>query len=152
MNLPASSSQDANSNLYMLIIQNDLDELTRLSEWVNHLAGQLNLSSKVTFRLDLTLAEAVTNVIQYAYEDEKNHEIVITLQYRKNGADVEVIDEGQPFDPLQAPEVVFPRSLDEASEGGLGIHLIRTYTDECYYRREVGKNILTMVVRESNDG
>jgi anti-sigma regulatory factor (Ser/Thr protein kinase) len=95
----------------------------------------------------MVLTEAVTNVIQHGAEAGKGQEISVILEQVGGDIRVEVRDGGQPFDPLKQPEVVFPRTLDDASRGGLGIHLIRSYSDECRYRREGGENILTLVIR-----
>ena len=145
----SSRLEETKPAVYTLILDNRLDELTRLADWINHLAGKFGLPAKVIFQLDLIVAEAVTNVINYAFENEKTHQITVTLQYQKHRVTVEIVDDGQPFDPLQHPPVVFPRKLEEASKGGLGIHLIRTYTDECHYRREGDKNILTLIMSDS---
>ncbi len=150
MDTPSVGTQGVEDVPTTLLLKNNLDQLTTLNEWVNKLARKLEISPNDTFRLDLLLAEAVTNVIQYAYPDKGLHQIKVTFQYQKGIIRLEVQDEGQPFDPLQNPEVIFPRSLDEASEGGLGIHLIRSYADECMYKRENEKNILTMIVKEES--
>ena len=125
MSTSAVDTQSSEVVSSTLLLENKLDELTTLSEWINKLAGQLEISPSDTFRLDLLLAETVTNVIQYAYPEKSSHQIRISFFYHQGVIRLEVQDEGQPFDPLQNPEVVFPRSLDEASEGGLGIHLQR---------------------------
>ena len=150
MDTPPARPQNAEGVSSTLLLENNLDELTTLNKWMNKLAKQFGILPNDTFRLDLLLAESVTNVIQHAYTDKKSHQIKVTFHYRQNVIGLEVEDEGIPFNPLQNPEVVFPRSLDEASKGGLGIHLIRSYADECEYKRENGKNIFTMIVKESS--
>lgn len=132
-----------------LVLKSRLDELTTLSQWVEQLSSQLGLSPRGAFRLELVLTEAVTNVIENAYEDDQEHEITITLHYQDHTATVHLIDDGLPFDPLQQPEVVLPTSLDEATAGGLGIHLIRRYTDDSQYQRVGHENILTMTIRDT---
>jgi sigma-B regulation protein RsbU (phosphoserine phosphatase) len=131
---------------FTLVLQNRLDELTTLGNWVNQLAGLLGLSARGAFRLDMVLTEAVTNIIQYAYQDEAVHPITITLQYQANTATIQIVDDGWPFDPHQNPEVVLPANLEEAGVGGLGIHLIRHYADNCHYDRQENKNILTLTI------
>ena len=149
MSSSSTRPQNAEPVLYTLVLENRLDELTTVSEWINELASQLGISPKGTFRVDLALAEAVTNIIDYAFDDEAEHSIEVTLQYANHKATIQITDDGKPFDPLQAPEVVLPRSLEEAQEGGLGIRLIRHYTDECHYRRQDGKNLLSMVILDT---
>ncbi|MDE2993123.1 MAG: ATP-binding protein [Chloroflexota bacterium] len=43
-----------------------------------------------------------------------------------------------------APAPDTAASLEERSVGGLGIHLVRTMMDELHYRREQGRNYLTL--------
>ena len=151
MSTPPVNAQNSGVVTSTLMLENNLNELTPLSEWINELAKRLHVSPSDTFRLDLLLAEAVTNVIHYAYPDKASHQIEILFHYQQGVISLSVQDMGQPFDPLQNPEVEFPRTLDEASEGGLGIHLIRSYADECKYKRENEKNIFTMIVKESGE-
>lgn len=130
-----------------LAIANRLDELGRASAWLDRVADSLDLSPEMRFRLDLGLTEAVTNVVAYAYRDSAEHEIRIRLRADGVGVTLEVEDDGVAFDPLQAERPPVPSSLAEAPIGGLGIHLIRSMLDECHYRREAGRNRLTMVAR-----
>jgi len=130
-----------------LAIGNRLDELGRASAWLDRFADSLDLPPEMRFRLDLGLTEAVTNVVAYAYRDSAEHEIRIRLQAEGGAVSLEVEDDGVAFDPLQAERPPVPSSLAEAPIGGLGIHLIRSMLDECHYRREAGKNRLTMVAR-----
>lgn len=59
---------------------------------------------------------------------------------------VQLRDDGQSFNPLDYPEAAQPKSLDEAVEGGLGIHLIRNYAQECRYERRGRENWFTIVL------
>lgn len=136
----------SNVTVHTLVLKNSLDELTVLSKWVEALTETLHLSPKVSFRLDLVLTEAVTNIIQNAYQDAEGHDIRVTVQQHHGGLKVQLCDDGVPFDPLQVPPPDFPEHLDDAKEGGLGIHLIRSYTDECTYQREGNDNQLTFTI------
>ena len=55
-------------------------------------------------------------------------------------------DDGEPFDPLsQAPAADLSSGAVDRGVGGLGIHLIRTFAAEAAYRREDGRNVLSLV-------
>jgi serine/threonine-protein kinase RsbW len=56
----------------------------------------------------------------------------------------EVEDDGQPFNPLEAPEVDTTKPLEERTIGGLGIHLVRKLMDGLDYQRQGDRNLLTM--------
>ena len=136
---------------HQLVIKNQTQELTRLSGWVRDLENELGVSAQCWFRLELILEEAVYNSITHAYNDQDEHTITITIQQHGESLLLKIIDDGLPYNPLDDPKPAQPTSLDEASPGGLGIHLIRSYVDEISYRREGSFNILTMVLQDRVD-
>jgi anti-sigma regulatory factor (Ser/Thr protein kinase) len=129
-----------------LQIVNRLSELQVLSNWVADLSERLGLSARVSFRLDLVLTEAVTNVIENAYTDGIDHKITVAIEQMPPLIEVLIRDDGQPFNPLDHPEVERPKNLAEARAGGLGIHLIRSYAQECRYERHGQQNWFTIVL------
>lgn len=130
-----------------LAIRNRLEELGPASIWLQGFADGLGLPDEMRYRLDTGLNEAVTNVISYAYPDAEEHLIRLRLWAHDDAVSLEVEDDGLPFDPLRAEPRPAPHTLEEAPIGGLGIQLIRSMLDECHYRREAGRNHLTMIAR-----
>ncbi len=128
-----------------IILEKDRNEIVRLGTWVASTAERLAFDESLAFKIDLCLAEAVTNVIDYGFKDEKMHEIVVFVESDGPIVNVLVEDDGKAFNPLKAPEVRLAQSLDDAPIGGLGIHLFRSYTQDLRYERRGGKNRLTMV-------
>ena len=150
MPAPSGSKEDRASNFSSrLVLANQLEELSRLATWIETIASYLLLTDRAKFRLEIVLTEAITNVIQYGFEEDG--EIGVALERAGDDLLVEVRDSGRPFNPLNQPEVVFPRTLDDASQGGLGIHLIRSYSDECIYRCEAGENVLSIIIRDTQE-
>jgi anti-sigma regulatory factor (Ser/Thr protein kinase) len=94
--------------------------------------------------MKLALDEILTNIISYAYDDAKEHIIVIRLSLDQEKWTVEVEDDGRPFNPLNAPEPDTKQLLGERPIGGLGIYLVRKLIDELEYRRQNDRNILVM--------
>lgn len=133
---------------HQLEIKNQPQELARLAGWLNWLDMDLGLSHRCLFRLELAAEEAVTNVLEYAYPSGEDHSITIRLCQEGHSITLEIQDEGQAYNPLAVPEKVFATTLQEAEIGGLGIALIRNYTDSLHYRRENQKNILTLVFHD----
>jgi anti-sigma regulatory factor (Ser/Thr protein kinase) len=129
-----------------LIISNHHAEVERVCSWIAELAKSAGVPHSVCFKLDLCVAEAVTNVIDYGYEDQGKHEISLRCAITEKRIELVMEDNGKPFNPLKAPEPKHPTSLKEADIGGLGIPLLRAYTKECYYTRDADKNKLTMVL------
>jgi len=133
-------------------IRSDLTEVGRASAWLGERMAALDLPHELRYRLDTVLAEAVTNVISHGYRDAGPHEVTVRFAREGNGWAIEVEDDGVAFNPLEAAPPRTPGSHSEASVGGLGIHLIRSFADECRYRRENDRNRLTMVARPRPPG
>ena len=95
--------------------------------------------------MNLALDEVVTNVIRYAHDDDgRQHQIVVRLALEQDVLTAQVEDEGRAFNPVEAPAPDIGASIDERPIGGLGIHLVRSVMNSVEYRREDGRNVLTM--------
>ncbi len=130
-----------------LTLQNKLTELDRLGQWVAGLVETLSLSPAEAFPVEMCLEEIVTNVMKYAYGEGVDKPIVINARLEGDALVLEVIDEGDRFNPLDLDRPPEGRSLDEMEIGGLGVHLTRQMMDEVSYARRGAKNILTMKKR-----
>lgn len=129
-----------------LVLPGSLDALAHLSEWIQGVARKYGLSDRCTFRLELVLVEAVTNIVQYAGAANGDLEIMVEIGCTDERVFVQLEDTGRLFDPTAAPAHVQPQNLDDATIGGLGIHLLRAYTEELEYRRVDQRNQLRMTI------
>jgi len=80
----------------------------------------------VTADLKLALTEAVSNSVRHAYGADGEGQVEIRYELRPDCVCIEVVDDGEGFDPDEAPAF----DGDELAEGGLGIAIIRTIADE----------------------
>jgi anti-sigma regulatory factor (Ser/Thr protein kinase) len=118
-----------------------------VAAWVSAWAQQHEVSPAIADRLDLCSAEAVTNIVQYAYTASATHEISLRLERDCDRVTLQIEDDGKPFDPVHTDELVPAASLETARIGGWGIPIIRRFSNECHYRRIAGRNVLTLVFR-----
>ena len=56
-------------------------------------------------------------------------------------------DEGTEYNPLEKPDPDINLPPEERQIGGLGIFMVKEMTDEISYKREDGKNILTLIFK-----
>jgi len=101
-------------------------------------------SGKIDYQLRLVSEEALINIINYAYDKERG-ELKIDCETLNNDTIfIEISDTGTAFDPLQKedPDITLP--VEERRVGGLGIFIIKNIMDTVDYKREGGKNILTL--------
>lgn len=123
-------------------------ELDRITAAVEDFGEQENWSPALIFRVNLVLEELGLNVMDYGYDDGL-HEFEIVLTSEPDTLTIEIIDDGRPFDPLSdTPPPVLEGSIEDRPIGGLGVHLVRELMDELHYRREQGRNHLTLATRK----
>ena len=135
-----------------LTIRADFRETRRASAWLESAAAREGVPSDQIVRLDHCLDEALANVISHGGPDAVAATVVLQLDiHRGRGnctAKLSIVDQGLPFDPSVLPGGPTPKpaSLAEASIGGLGLAMIRSFSDELRYRRTDGRNHLTISV------
>ena len=127
-----------------LVIKNDITEISKLAIFIEELSEELALAPELTFNLNLVLEEAVSNVILYAYGEEKQKEITLLANMSDNNLIFVLTDSGQEFDPTKVPDADVTLSAEEREIGGLGIFLIRQIMNSIEYQRIDGKNVLIM--------
>jgi len=125
-------------------LQNQLNELESITQYLDELASLWDLSIPFTMTLNLVLEEAFTNIVNYGYQDDKNHEIEIIFEKQNNRLLISLIDDGVPYDPTLTADPDINLSAEEREIGGLGVFLIRKMMDKVNYQRQEGCNILKM--------
>ena len=128
-------------------LHNKLSELASANQTLTEFGRQHGLADNVLHDLNLALGEVLTNIISYGYTGSGEHEITVRLSLKPGEMRVDVEDDGQPFNPLEAPEADTTKPLEERTIGGLGVHLVRKLMDGLEYRRHEGKNLLVMKKR-----
>ena len=131
---PYSQATNADNLQY---IQGEVEELGQREEWPDSLV----------FKVNLVLEELGLNILSYGGSGtDRRPEIEIVLTSEDDSLTIEVLDDGQPFNPLaDAVEPDIEAILDDRPIGGLGVHLVRTLMDDLSYQRAAGRNLLKMV-------
>jgi len=125
-------------------LANRMEEIPRLIEHLEAFGAQAGLGDDVVFRITVTLDEVVTNIVRYAFDDDRPHEIVLHLTEDGGLVTAVVQDDGRAFDPRTVPPADIQAPVELRPIGGLGVHLVRSMTRSLDYRREGLRNVLTM--------
>ena len=127
-----------------ILIKNNLSEIERLSKAVAEFGKKNNLSSEVIYDVRLALEEVVSNIINYGFEDNYEHQISIEMNLQGETLTMKIKDDGKPFNPLEVKSTNLEKPFDEREIGGMGIHIVRKLTDKILYKREKGNNVLQL--------
>jgi serine/threonine-protein kinase RsbW len=100
------------------------------------LAQLREIADDVMADLKLALTEAVSNSVRHAYGPGGDGHVEVTYELQPDRLAIEIVDDGDGFDPDEAPSF---GGGDELSEGGLGIAIIRTIADEFDIQSQLGR-------------
>ena len=127
-----------------LVLRNSLSELDEVRRNLEEFGKSLGLSKKSTFQINLAMEEVFSNIISYAYTDDGEHWIKVTISHEKEALILRVEDDGIPFNPCEVETPDRKCSLEERQIGGLGCYLMKCCMDDIVYERRGNKNVLTM--------
>jgi sigma-B regulation protein RsbU (phosphoserine phosphatase) len=93
-------------------------------------------------QVETAAEEVFVNIANYAYVPECGK---VRIKYSFDEELVLIFeDNGRPFDPISAPAPDTGLIVENRKIGGLGIYIAKKIMDTAAYRRENGKNILTL--------
>jgi len=127
-----------------LQIVNQIGELVRIEAFLEELGDSWEFPLPLVMSLNLVLEEAVTNIVQYGYDDTAEHFIDLLFGLEGDRLTITLVDDGHEYDPTarEDPDIHLPAG--ERPIGGLGIFLIRKIMDTVVYQRKENKNYLIL--------
>lgn len=130
-----------------LALAADVDEIPKVSEWLEALAERDDMPPNLLFGLQLSVEEALANVISHGFPDHR-HRAVIRLEYQKLDDRrflVRIVDNGVAFDPTVVVSPDMAESVEDAEIGGHGVRLMRHFLEAISYERTGDENHLLLV-------
>ena len=131
-------------NLLDLQMPNELPALEAVVQSVLALLTQHGADDAAIFAANLALEELITNIIKYGYDDKERHTIHIRAEVRDDRFQLEITDDGHPFNPFNQPAPDTSLPMEEREIGGLGIHFVRNMLDEYSYEWRGEKNVVVV--------
>ncbi|QRG08564.1 ATP-binding protein [Xanthobacter dioxanivorans] len=131
-----------------------IDDITEATSWLGVVALEEGWPDATRFALELSLEEALTNVVSYGFRGAHAAPHIRIECYRlpERRVAVRLIDNGVPFDPTNVSEPETPDSIEDAKIGGHGVQLMRHFLETLAYAREGEENQLTLVAGVAGGG
>ena len=136
-------------------ILTDVEEIRRVSNWLEIVGAEHSVPASEIERLNLCLHEVLANVIFHGFGASvswtPSSTSTIDITFEANRIDGEawaqlsVSDAGPAFDPLEVKKTL-PTTLSEGKPGGLGMVMVRKFSDALTYQYLDGRNNLTFKV------
>jgi serine/threonine-protein kinase RsbW len=138
MNLPKGSE--------VLIVSGEIDSLALISQWVDSTAEKWGLPHSSVYAINLCCEEGFSNTVRHGLAssntDFDQEKVRLELRHEADLVTLIIEDRGLPFNPLQNSPPVVPNNLADAKIGGLGILLMRQFSQKMTYIRQNQSNLL----------
>lgn len=124
----------------------DLKSLKRFTDFIEEQTRTFGLKVTRIMEISLALEEALVNIFVHAYPEGEGW---VQVRCGPRGDDrlvIEIRDGGIPFNSLVRPDPDTTEGIDERTEGGLGIFLMKKMIPVIEYRRENDMNVLTFLI------
>ena len=118
-----------------LTLRNNPADISVVRSALDRFGAEERIPGKVLIEMQVVLDEIVSNVIKYAWPEGGSHEFLVRLTIDETTVGVEVVDDGQAYDPRDAPVPAPVSSGRRRRPGGLGVHLIKQLVDSLEYER-----------------
>jgi anti-sigma regulatory factor (Ser/Thr protein kinase)/GNAT superfamily N-acetyltransferase len=113
----------------ILTVPSEITYLPAIQAFAREFAREIGFNGNDQEMILLALEEAVTNVIEHAFESaEQSFQII--FEPSAGGIEIIVKDKGLPYDPRLVPEYETPDSIELVSPKGLGSLIMKKCVDE----------------------
>ncbi len=130
-----------------IVISNETRNLVVVRDFITRLVGQSRLRPEDENRVILAVDEAVSNIIEHAYQETRAGTIEVEVTCDEERFTIVIRDSGKKFDPDKVDsDIDIEEHVREGRRNGLGILIIRQIMDEVVYRFKEGiQNELKLV-------
>jgi anti-sigma regulatory factor (Ser/Thr protein kinase) len=118
------------------------DGICALDGWIERIGASWRLPGDVVFRARVCVAEVAANLMEHGCSNPGGEPMSVVMRADACTLSLELRDSGRAFDPTAPTDT----SASAAGMGGRGLRLLHAYAAAMRYRREVGRNILTLRV------
>ena len=125
-------------------LKNRLIDLDKIKKAVLKVSSSVDCTNRKFKEVNLILEELFTNVVNHGFNDNDEHEIDLFLSCDDKDLVIRMEDDGKPFDLTSASKPDTKCALEKRFIGGLGVHFIKYFADECKYQHKKGKNIIEL--------
>jgi serine/threonine-protein kinase RsbW len=119
----------------------DIQSIPLIRKELKELAISWGLPDAERRQITLIIEELFSHTIRFAFEDENKHEVLVRISKLDRTISIEMSDDGIPFNPLEYN----PKPGNDpvgSEDGGMGLLLVKTFTDSIAYSRKENRNHL----------
>lgn len=126
-------------------IESKYKEITILMGKLHNLFLEHGLDEQDQSELEISLVEALNNVVRHSYKAKPNNSIILDVDIDEESITLRITDSGKSRTDFSKPTLDYdPEDIENLPEGGMGLFIIDKLMDSTNYETEDGKNIFIM--------
>lgn len=143
---PLDEGRFARPPFASFVLPPDMSRLSDLRQLVSRTLEDFHPPQEFIEQLVAAVDEAVANTLEHG--KGKCGDRIEVYAFRE-GREIRVMvrDQTKEFDPTRVPPPDVDTLIEKGADGGLGVHLMRRFTDEIVYERVGEWNELTLIKR-----
>jgi serine/threonine-protein kinase RsbW len=138
----------------------NVSEIASAASWVESIAADAGLTDAQAFSMQVCLEELMSNIVQHGEGHRSSNSqcpsgpgndhltIAIAVNAYADRITMSVEDNALPFDVSKAVAKKIDQPLDQLEPGGLGIHLIKSFSSAIEYQRTKHGNRVTVEFKD----
>lgn len=131
-------------NRYQAVLLRQVDGIAALVESTEMMLADMGCNAADAQQMAIVAEEILTNISRHAWPEGEDKEFSACLDIERLPAGINVrfstCDDGIAYDPLARSAPDIDASLEDREIGGLGIHMVKNFTDSQRYERRGAEN------------
>ncbi|MBI5779090.1 MAG: ATP-binding protein [Planctomycetes bacterium] len=128
-----------------LVINSELKHLNLARHFIVRTIRKVNLAPSDENKIVLATDEALSNIVEHAYEFNKSGYIDINVEVTPKQFQIRILNGGRDFDLEKVKIKDIMEHVKQGKRRGLGIFLMRRIMDEVKYSFKNGQNQLILI-------
>jgi anti-sigma regulatory factor (Ser/Thr protein kinase) len=124
-----------------------ISKLDHVRDSIVDFLKQHDISEGSASRIELSVYEAVVNIVEHSSNDSKDNTIHIECAIHDDQVVITILHSGEKFDLTKVELPDIEKHYKSGKMRGLGIYFIMTLMDKVEYSHENMQNTLTMIKR-----
>jgi len=104
--------------------------LEKISQFIEEEAQNTSLDETAVYEVQLAVDEACSNIIEHAYKENEDGEIICSCTISSDAFTVILQDQAEPFEPDEIKNLEIGAPLEELGNRGAGVFLMKKLMDE----------------------
>ena len=132
-----------------LIIPSSQENLTDADEFIESNLEELGIDKSLVADIAITSTELINNAILHGNKGDPEKRVKIRLAVKNETVRIDIIDQGDGFDPTSVPDPLAKENL--LKEVGRGIFIVKSLVDSLEFDQEPGWGTRATLTKNLSD-